>query len=615
MHIPDGYLSPSTCAALFVSAVPFWYTALRRVRKLVNTSLVPLISVFSAFSFMVMMFNLPLPGGTTGHAVGMGLASIVLGPSASILAVSIALFIQAVFFGDGGITAFGANSFNMAIAGSLAAYAVYRAIAWRADLRSTRRIIAAALAGYVGINLSALFAAIEFGIQPILFHTAAGAPLYCPYPLRIAIPAMMIGHLSFAGLAELLITGGVVAYLQRADPVLLQRTASDAPGLDRIDAVLQDERAAPRLKKLWAGLAAVMILTPLGILASGSAWGEWSTSELAQQLRTGAAPQGLANLSTIWNAPLARYAPGFIHGESFGYLISAAIGVSLIAVFFLGVSRAIRRAPSTRTESFIESTIRSLVDKANESIFAEQRARTGGFLQRMEPRVKVAAILLLIVAAVGVRNPWMLAAMLAGGFALALASGVSPRTLFFRVWLPVISFSGLAAFPAIFLVPGDVVARIPFPVTHQGIVSASTLLLRVEGASTFAALLALSTEWARILKALRFFRVPAVVVVILGMTYRYLFLLLRTAQEMFEARRSRLVGPLPGPERRRVASGTVGVLLAKSFHLSSEVHLAMQSRGFRGEIHLLEEPAIQARDWGILAAFVACACGAVAIGR
>ncbi len=117
MHIPDGYLSPSTCAVTFAAAAPFWYIASRKVGRMLNTKAVPLISVVSAFSFTVMMFNLPLPGGTTGHAVGMAIAAIVLGPWAAMLAVSIALLVQAVFFGDGGILAFGANALNMAVVG------------------------------------------------------------------------------------------------------------------------------------------------------------------------------------------------------------------------------------------------------------------------------------------------------------------------------------------------------------------------------------------------------------------------------------------------------------------------------------------------------------------
>ena len=125
MHIPDGYLSPGTCAALFAGAAPFWWVALRRLKRALHTRLVPQVSLFAAFSFVVMMFNVPLPGGTTGHATGAALAAIVLGPSGSILAVSTALVIQAFFFGDGGITALGANCVNIAVAGSLVAFPVW----------------------------------------------------------------------------------------------------------------------------------------------------------------------------------------------------------------------------------------------------------------------------------------------------------------------------------------------------------------------------------------------------------------------------------------------------------------------------------------------------------
>jgi cobalt/nickel transport system permease protein len=615
MHIPDGYLSPSTCASLYLASAPFWYIGLKRVQAVVHTSLVPLLSVFSAFSFIVMMFNLPLPGGTTGHAVGMGIAAIVLGPWAAMLAVSIALVIQAIFFGDGGITSIGANCFNMAVIGSLAAYAVYKALSWRAGLWSIRRVIAAALAGYAGINLSAFCAAVEFGVQPLLFHTQAGVPLYCPYPLSVSIPAMMIGHLTIAGLAELFITGGVVAYLQRADPSLLKLTAADAPDRDRLDVVLTDESRLPSFRKLWLGLAGLLIITPLGIIAAGSAWGEWSPQELSKQLDARGAPQGLSRLATFWTAPVSRYAPSFIRSESFGYLVSGMLGVALIIVATLVFSRLVGPTPQRRTVGFVEKTIRSLIKKTDQSLFAEDLAAAKGLLQSLDPRVKVAGLLLLVVTSISVKRPVVMAGLLIAGILIALLSRVPGRTLLMRIWLPVISFSGLIALPAIFLVPGDVVARIPFPVTSQGLMSAGLLLLRVETATTFAVLLVLCTEWTRILKALRFFKAPIVVVVILGMTYRYLFLLLRSAQEMYESRQSRLVGPLPGPERRRLASGTVGVLLARSLQLSTEVHFAMRSRGFQGEVHLLEDPAIQSRDWMHLSGFVALAAAALVAGR
>ena len=152
-------------------------------------------------------------------------------------------------------------------------------ISGRAAIESPRRVVAAALAGYIAINLCALLAAIELGIQPLLFRDASGAPLYAPYPLHIAIPAMMIGHLTMAGLAEMIVTAGVVAYLQRAEPSLLKSTAPGAlasePG--RTQPVWRLAGHRP----LWIALAVLMILTPLGILAAGSAWGEWSPADFS----------------------------------------------------------------------------------------------------------------------------------------------------------------------------------------------------------------------------------------------------------------------------------------------------------------------------------------------
>ncbi|MGB8888718.1 MAG: cobalt transporter CbiM [Candidatus Korobacteraceae bacterium] len=357
MHIPDGYLSPSTCAVLYVAAASGWYSALKRLKRMLMTRVVPLISVFAAFSFVVMMFNLPLPGGTTGHALGVTLATIVLGPSGGILSISIALVIQALFFGDGGISSLGANCFNMAIVGSLVAYGSYRMIAAGSGITSRRRVVAAAIAGYLAVNAAALTAAVEFGIQPMLFHDARGTPLYAPYPLSVAIPAMMIGHLTFAGLAEAVITAGVVAYLQAADPALLRNTsglAEDASGES-----LALRPGGGSLRRLWIAVAALMLLTPLGILAAGTAWGEWSPSELAkasaqnQVARSAASPMpaavptGLQRLANLWTAPFPAYAPGFVKSRAFGYLLSAMFVVGLLLLFSLLVQRFLQRRGRT----------------------------------------------------------------------------------------------------------------------------------------------------------------------------------------------------------------------------------------------------------------------------
>jgi len=350
MHIPDGYLSPSTCAVMYGASVPFWYIALQRLKKLLATRLVPLLSMVAALAFVIMMFNLPLPGGTTGHAVGVAIATIILGPWASILSISIALLIQAVFFGDGGITTLGANCFNMAIVGSLAAYAVYRVVAGRAPLTSSRRVVAAALAGYMAINAAAFCAAVELGIQPLLFTDPNGAPLYAPYGLSIAIPAMMIGHLTFAGLAELVLSAGVVAYFQRTNPSLLKLTAPGALAADERSQPLPSQSTWSTLRPLGAALALLLVLTPLGILAAGTAWGEWSARDFsnsqARKKITAAsrnaappvqAPRGLERLYSVWTAPFPQYAPPFVRRPAVGYTLSAMFGSGIIILVLLTI--------------------------------------------------------------------------------------------------------------------------------------------------------------------------------------------------------------------------------------------------------------------------------------
>src|SRR5258706_9823411 len=141
--------------------VPMWATAARRVGASVHDRRAPLLAVGAAYTFVVMMFNVPVPDGTTAHAVGAVLVAIVLGPWAAVIAVSTALGIQALFFGDGGVLSFGANALNMAFVMPFVGYGVYLALARRSPLQSRRRAIAAGIGAYVGLNVAALLAAIE----------------------------------------------------------------------------------------------------------------------------------------------------------------------------------------------------------------------------------------------------------------------------------------------------------------------------------------------------------------------------------------------------------------------------------------------------------------------
>jgi cobalt/nickel transport system permease protein len=270
-----------------------------------------------------MMFNVPLPGGTTGHAVGAALAAIILGPEVATIAVSIALIIQAFFFGDGGVLAIGANCFNMAVIVPYVSSAIYRVFSGSSGLASSRRLIGAALGGWTGLTAGALFAGIEFGIQPLLFHAADGSPLYAPYPLSVSIPAMVIPHALVASVVEGLLTALVVAYLQRSNIGILQsaESASAAAG----------EGSLRTLRWLWVGLIVLVLVSPAGLLAPGTAWGEWGTHELTR-LGLQSVPVGLEKLSGLWGAPMAAYRVPFLGNANLGYLLSAALGAVVVTM-------------------------------------------------------------------------------------------------------------------------------------------------------------------------------------------------------------------------------------------------------------------------------------------
>ncbi|MCX8011793.1 MAG: cobalt transporter CbiM, partial [Desulfobacterota bacterium] len=221
MHIPDGYLGPPTCGVLYAVMIPLWVIASKVVKKTLQAKQVPLLAIGAAFSFVIMMFNVPIPGGTTGHATGGILVAILLGPWAASIAITVALVVQALLFGDGGITAIGANCFNMAFVLPFAGYYIYRAISYNTPIDSKRRVIAAGISAYIALNLAAAFTGFEFGLQPLLHTTDSGQALYCPYGLNVALPAMLSEHLLLFGWVEAIVTALVVKYLQKQSPELL----------------------------------------------------------------------------------------------------------------------------------------------------------------------------------------------------------------------------------------------------------------------------------------------------------------------------------------------------------------------------------------------------------
>lgn len=607
MHIPDGYLSPQTYAPLYAVMTPIWLVAARKVKETLKAKQVPLLALGAALSFIIMMFNVPMVGGSTGHAVGATLIAIVLGPWAAVIAVSLALIIQALLFGDGGITAIAANCFNMAFVMPFAGYYAYQLVAGR-NPSARRRAIAGGIAGYWSLNVAAVTTAVMFGIQPLIAHGADGRPLYAPYPLSVAVPAMAIEHLLFFGVVEAVATALILGYLARMDDSLLKRT----------------EPAPRSLKLLWTAIGALVLLTPIGALAPGGAWGEWGGDELKKML--GYAPSGMEKLGGVWHASLPEYSVPGVGNSLAGYALAGAIGVGVVALAawllgkFLakrestgpdggGSGRTVRPGDALESRSIASARSRqkSLARKTADSItsavaevFADDEiASRDGALQKVDPRVKLIALLVLAVTASLVHSPLLLAALYGVGLALAALSRVDVGRIVRRVWLSVGLFSAAIALPAAtsFITPGPALFALgPIPFSRPGLLGALTLILRVATSANFALLIALTTRWPEILQGLTALKVPDVFIMTLGMAQRYVVSLLRIVQHTHLAKESRTIGRFAAAEERRWVAGRMAFVVKKSVKMGDDVYAAMLSRGYDGQVRTVSPLRADAKD-------------------
>lgn len=203
MHIPDGFLDTKTWAGLgTVSAVTVAY-AIRKTGRSLKEKQVPVLGVMSAFIFAAQMFNFPVAAGTSGHLLGGVLAAVLLGPWAGALAMSTILIVQAFFFHDGGITALGANIFNMAILGTLGSYYLARGL----QILFRRWSLTIAVAAWISVVIASVAAALELAFSGTS-------------PLGLVLPAMMGIH-ALIGLGEAVITVSMLGLIRAVRPDLL----------------------------------------------------------------------------------------------------------------------------------------------------------------------------------------------------------------------------------------------------------------------------------------------------------------------------------------------------------------------------------------------------------
>ncbi|HVW35461.1 MAG TPA: cobalt ECF transporter T component CbiQ, partial [Acidimicrobiia bacterium] len=426
------------------------------------------------------------------------------------------------------------------------------------------------------------------------------------------------------------------------------------------------DEAPKRLGWRWGliGLGVMAVLTPLGLLAPGGAFGEDAPADLdLRRYHLDAVPAGLRHYAGFWhNALFNGYDFSHDRYPTIGYLVSAAVGMLVIGLVVFTVFRLAGRAwrnpavpepapgpaplvsrrPSTtpawllqsevglcpcgcighrRRGSFVNKTLNGAAGLLRQAMFSEDMAAAPGLLQRIDPRVKVVSLFGLLVTAALVRHIPVLVGVYLATLLLALASGLSLGFFVRRVWLFIPVFTGLVVLPATvsFVTPGHIVVPLgswfghPVGLTGQGLTSAGLIVMRVATSISLVVLVTLTTPWTRLLAALQSLFVPRMFIAVLGMAYRYLFHLLGAVTDMYTARQARMVGAETDvASGRAFVSAGAGALFGKAQALSDEVYMAMVARGYTGDTRTLSPGRLRAVDAGWSA--VALLCAVVVLG-
>ncbi len=319
MHIPDGYISPKVFVPFYLLFIPLVVKGFKKMRHKMDEQVLPLLSSLTALSFIIMMFNVPVPGGTSGHALGAALIAILFGPWAGFLSVSLVLLLQALLFGDGGITTYAINAMAMGYVASFSGY-----YTWKVLKDKVPDNISYFFSGWVSIVLASAVVAVVLGVEPLIAKNPQGVPVYFPYGFKITFPAVVGSTILVFGIIEGLFTAFGVSYFRRY--LSVENVGQHIPEGKRTSDVLL----------FFFVVVLILLLVPLGLITESPAWGEWELGFFQQHL--GFIPQGIQKLSGWYVAPLADYSlPGM--GAVASYYLSAILAfffMTLVFYFFSG---------------------------------------------------------------------------------------------------------------------------------------------------------------------------------------------------------------------------------------------------------------------------------------
>jgi len=251
-------------------------------------------------------------------------------------------------------------------------------------------------------------------------------------------------------------------------------------------------------------------------------------------------------------------------------------------------------------KDFIERSIRGALSFFKESIFADEIASRPGLLQALDPRIKAVTILFFILMVMFTRSLAVLGAIYLICLVLAMFSRIRLGFFLKRTWIFIPFFSLLIAIPALFsfVSPGEpIVSAGPLVITRSGLMAASIFLGRVITSVSLVVLLSMTTRHFELLKALRFFGLPQMFVMVLGITYRYIYLFVEIVENTFLAIRSRVGSGMHYRKGQKVVTWNIAHLWIRSYLLNEQVYQAMVSRGFRGEPVTLNHFQTKPRDW------------------
>ncbi|GMT46053.1 MAG: hypothetical protein IEMM0006_1885 [bacterium] len=319
MHIPDGYISPKVFVPFYLLFIPLFVKGIKKLRRQLDEEVLPLLSSLTALSFIIMMFNIPIPGGTSGHALGAALIAIIFGPWAGFIAICLVLLLQALLFGDGGITTYAINAIAMGYVASFTGYYTYKLLKNKISDKLNYFI-----SGWTSIVLASIVVAVVLGIEPYIAKDIHGVPIYFPYGLKITLPAIVGSHMLFFGIIEGIFTLFGVSYFKRYFDI--------GQGYKTIEV----KKETSDIFLFFIVVLLIMLLVPLGIITENPAWGEWNLSFFHENL--GFIPEGIKHFSTLYSAPLHRYTlPGMSAVAS--YYLSAILAIFFTTFVFYLFSR------------------------------------------------------------------------------------------------------------------------------------------------------------------------------------------------------------------------------------------------------------------------------------